>query len=344
MIKQIWQHKKLIILAMLVGWACVSLYNRFKPLTWCSPKQVLKRTDRAIMKIDIDTYRKLVYRSPDISDDEFEAKIQIISKAASHPSLPFLRFFWRTVFGLGQKYTKQVVQDDTAYIYSKVTVFHIPIKPFAINVLKKVDGQWKVVGTKQSLGISHWLKEIKKGDPDPDAYYYLGQLQTHSSVRFTSFYSEKEKKQVMIPLPCNILKQAYFFEKYLETTKDNFWATSASKELLRFQEFIRKQNSIKKGVKEGKSNDDFLFTYSVYLYSRRDFSNASKILNRLLDNYPKSRFRMRAEALLEEIPREERLFREYFSLYPEKKIEIEARLGYKLFEQEKNSDTIENPP
>jgi hypothetical protein len=344
MIKQIWQHKKIIILAFFVGWAGISIYNRFKPLTWCSPKQTLKRADRAVMANDIATYRKLIYQPPEMSDKEFAKRIQIVSNAANNPNLHFIRFFWENVFGLGQKYTKQVILGDTAYVYSKATVFHVPVKPFAINILKKADGQWKILGTKSSLGLDYWLQEIKKDIPDSDAYYYLGQLQNHPDAKDAKFYSKNEKQNVLIPLPFNTHRRLSFLEKYIILNPNGFWAEEANSSIKTEKESLTTIDQYINLYNKGDRAEVTLWRVAAFSYRKGNYDKSITIFQEYLIRYPTGKYKGRVETYINRCIREKKLLREYFSLYPKKKIEIEARLGYKLFEQEKNSDTIENPP
>jgi len=220
-----------------------------------------------------------------------------------------------------------------------------PYRPYAVLALAKQDGIWKLKGERRECEPPELWRQILQTAPgDTDVLYYLGlRYSSEERVLFNSTqkWPDGDKAgNTFVVVPHDTVKAIQYFDEYVSKDPKGFWApviqdgsgaptTIYAKALCQAQETVRKNpHDIEAlGVLAGNYQNLGLYRKSKMAAERflqiapNDKGGRGRRGDAIKGILRMSDFHLAVQ-------------KEYFDKNPEKLKEVEAELGFKLFEGE----------
>ncbi len=270
--------KGIIILCLIVAVFLIFYLNPFKvkDIKQMSPKEIMALYLKSREKGDIEMLKKIIYFSPEISEDEKNSKVRLAITGADEKTAMSM-----TMAGIKAECEK-IIDVDTAEVGLVITTGIVGVgrRPFIEIVMKKDQGVWKYNYDKYSLTEKQWIDKIRQNPKDASAYYYLGRLYQHE----------------------NPARANRYYKKYYEIEPEGFWVNAHFKNNLKeyddIEEEERKMLADVESLPPKSPNRATDYTYLGQLFTEHgDYQKAQVYFGKSEDILKFNRVPLEVEAL-----------------------------------------------
>jgi hypothetical protein len=302
-----------------------------KVFTELSPTEALKKHARAAEQHDRETLRILTYRELGMTDDDFDK----IINSESEDNVAYLKpliILFKLIFDM-EVAGEKIVDVSRAYVYIQANAIFQKPKAFAAALMVRQDGIWKSRGSVFEVETKeNWRRLLKENPNDIDLHYFLG-MDINDKSNGASFISKKHGRMyVDFPRRDITEEKLYHLRKYLKQEPDGFWADEAKNvyEILAKRR-VRLSGYWKK-LEQDPNEMESLFGLSCMHMGRYQYKKALSFLKRYQAKHPDGPKIQRVTSYIEECEINIELHKEYFRQNPDRLKQIEAELGYQLFD------------
>ncbi len=302
-----------------------------------SPREIVKLSNKAAKSRDRELLKRLAYVPEGQTREQVQATVDSLIEKSTESSTAGAMF--KSLFRF--KAGAERIYGDRAYVYLYAGSVVTACRPYAVLALAKQDGMWKIRGERRECETPEFWRRILQTSPeDTDALYYLGlRYSSEERVMFNSTQKWPDGDKVgntFVVVPHDTVKATQYFDEYLRKAPNGFWAPviqDGSGAPIR-------KDGLRKAQEALRTNPDDLEALGVLAcnYENLGFYRKSKLAaQRFVALAPDDNKFRRGEAMRDRIRTSDfnlAVQKEYFDKNPEKLKEVEAELGFKLFDGE----------
>jgi hypothetical protein len=305
-----------------------------KPLADLSPTEALKKHARAAEQHDRKTLRKLIYREPGMTDEDIEKKIDS-ETGENRAYLKPLIYLFKLIFDM-EVAGEKIVSESRAYVYIQANAIFQKPKAFAAALMVRQDGIWKPHGSVfEAETKEDWRRLLKENPHDVDLHYFLG-MDINDKKKGDSFISKRYDK-IGIDYPRRDIteEKLQHLRKYLKQEPEGFWANEANNVYGILSKHMSRQKKYRDRLKQDPYDMESLMGLGCeYGFGLYQYTKALMFFKRYKEAHPDGPEIDRVTSYIEQCEIELELHKEYFRQNPNKLKQIEAELGYRLFDDD----------